>query len=1118
MAAYGAATSLKYTIHRILHSSRISLVHPSQQILQRAYEAMVRLQKVLLKLDETSYCKIRTEVNVVDERIKEVVWEFEDLLESHYTNQILLQLKRERDHLSFLADMQSRRQSVDCFVERVTMTEAGYKVQLENMPEEEGEPVSSRIDFGGINSEKVGLSDEFERVKDLILVQDRGNFNWLSVIGVAGVGKTTLAKKVFDDPTIQRHFELRAWVTVGGKCDSKTLRRILAQLDPNIRHQVLNQGDDDDGIDILVGVLKERLKNKKCLLVMDDVWEWDKRLMDRLPKENIQILLTSRLRSNGMSLRRLLGVKGSPFQVVCLLNEEEREKLLGVKVLNQKGLGDLLSFSVDLQSLRQSVDSFIETVTVMEAEYDIERLNMPEEKGVPLSTRIDCHRINSNMVGLSDEFGQVRDYLLAEIEVDKRCVDEKDWLLVIGMAGVGKTTLAKKAFEDPTIQRHFDFRAWVKVGRKCGINEILRCILAQVDQNIRNQMLTPADNNDDEVEELLEERLKDKKCLIVLDDVWEWDTDIIDYLPHDNVRILVTSRLGIEESSHHVIVRLLTFEESKELLGEKVFGKYGFPSHLEKLGEKIAKKCEGLPLMIVTVAELLSNEEKTPEFWTAVAGKKHNSVFVDAYSKIYEVLLPSYEYLPQYLKMVFLYIGAFHPYKNIEQNHMFSLLHAEGFLEHSLKQTKEPFAEFCLERLASYYHLFLFRLDTKSWFSRPQSRVHSCWQHLCKKESSKIKFLHVLQSWHDVLKDQRRLCTNDHMLFAFEQVLRSITYDGASTVRSLLCFGPYHHYPVPILAMNFKLLRVLDAYQVRFYHFPLEIFRLVCLTYLALTCTREIPSSISNLFQLQVFLIKSHENIKKRGVVSYLPMEMWDMQELICIDVTGRDLPISNGDTTLDKLHTLSGVSTKSCTRKVLRRIPNLKSLLIIMELEPYADDNNDDPLSGLDYISQELLHLEALKFLVVNPEMMFEYVVPFKMFPSSLTLLKLGGTGCSWQHLNDIGSLLPNLKELFLHDYAFRGPEWNIVIGCFSKLETLVIQDTDLVRWSAQRRSLSNLKLLSLQHCYKLQQLEWKYGRARYKSEMHAIELIECNPMAVSSANQLPESLFTVRSYSSFC
>ncbi|XP_042013962.1 disease resistance RPP13-like protein 4 [Salvia splendens] len=257
-----------------------------------------------------------------------------------------------------------------------------------------------------------------------------------------------------------------------------------------------------------------------------------------------------------------------------------------------------------MQSLRQSVDDFFHRVMEMLQQYCNEVMRMPEEEGEPVSSRIDFGGISSYMVGLSDQFEQVRDYLIE---------DEENRLLVTGMAGVGKTTLAKKVFEDPSIQRHFELRAWVRVGRKCESNEILRCILAQVDPNTRDQMLIQGDDDDEKFVGLLDEGVKDKKCLIVLDDVWEWDTRVMDNLSQENVRILLTSRVRMKECPDRGLVRLLNEEESKKLHCEKVFAQEDFPPHLNILGEKIAKKCEGLPLMIVTVAELLSEEEKTIE-------------------------------------------------------------------------------------------------------------------------------------------------------------------------------------------------------------------------------------------------------------------------------------------------------------------------------------------------------------------------------------------------------------------------------------------------------------------------------------------------------------------------
>ncbi|XP_047954086.1 putative late blight resistance protein homolog R1A-4 [Salvia hispanica] len=787
------------------------------------------------------------------------------------------------------------------------------------------------------------------------------------------------------------------------------------------------------------------------------------------------------------------------------------------------------SFFVDLQPLQQNVSIFVKIVKMLEGAYFAELANMPEEEGEPVSSRIDFGGINSKMVGLSDQFEQVRDRLIK---------GEEDRLLVTGMAGVGKTTLVKKVFDDPSIQRHFDLRAWVKIGRKWEGNDTLRCILAQVDPNTDHQMLTHGDYDDEEtLFRRLEGILKSKKCLIVLDDVWDtrFMRYLLDNLSQKNVRILFTSRINNKASPFHK-VRLLNKEESEKLLGEEVFGEEGFPPYLQEVGEKIAKKCEGLPLMIVEVAKLLTEANRSTreelnmsiqEYWTKVAEKQHNPVFEDAYDQISEVFFPSYEYLPQFLKMVFLYLGAYPPYCNINLEYDLFPINAEGFVdkidnlrEHEVgNQTMHVFT--CLVELADAYHLLLLDFDRVSWFSKQDFRVHSCWQHLCKKEASKIKFLHVLQSCYEVMEDQRqrRLCVHSSTLLAIKEVYDSIKRDSPSTIRSLLCYGPGHPYPVPIHAMDFKLLRVLNALKVRFYHIPSEILKLVCLKYLALTCNKDLPVSISNLLHLQFLRILPYVHIIKRGALAYMPMEIWDMQNLQFLDVFGRDLPTpnSNSNAILDKVFFISGVSTKSCTTEIFKRIPNLQHLLLMRMRKPYDEDDDSDSLSGLANISGELHNLSSLQFAVFYPDMKWATLVPLSMFPSSLNGLTLSGLGCPWQNMNDIGSMLPNLITLKLEHYAFQGPEWDLDLRCFLKLEILVIEDTDLVQWRAQHGSLPRLKLLSIRHCYKLRHLDWMRDSSMVTQRKATIELIDCNPLVYESAARLPESLFAFRIHRSY-
>ncbi|XP_047953849.1 putative inactive disease susceptibility protein LOV1 [Salvia hispanica] len=995
MSAYGAVISLKNTIQFIVESPRLFVI-PTGRILRPAYEAVCDLQTVLKKLEKTGYIKIRTKVNALDEQIKEAVWDFEDLLESHIYDQILPQV--ETDHLSFYGDLQSHRKSAEV-------------TKMEEEDNEDEEEYKDAEEEDNDNDEEDEDDEEYKEAGEEFKEEEREE----------------------DNDNDEEYMEAEEEYKEGREEDK----------------------DNDDA------------EYKEAEEEEEEEYREDKELYNKL------LYMRQFIHQNLPSLRPK----------------------------------DRLAFLVDLHSLKQSIDRFVIRVTAMAVEYDVALLNMPEEEGEPISSRIEFGGIGSYMVGLTEEFEQVRDYFLAE--------KEENCFAITGMAGIGKTTLAKKIFDDPLIQGHFELRAWVKVGRKCEPNDVIRGVLAQVDPNTQDQMLTQGDDDDDlKLDGVLEDILKDKKCLIVLDDVWEWDTQLMGILPDKNVRIMLTSRLRMEESPSQV-VRLLNEEESKKLLCEKVFGEEGFPLSLEKKGEKIAEKCEGLPLMIVIVAELLSEEDKTPEYWTEVAEKQHNSVFVDAYNQISEVFFPSYDYLPQYFKMLFLYMGSSPPYCDINIADLFRRLGAEGFLESIGNETLEEFIGIGLKILSQLYNLVIIHeSNVESWFSKREFRVHSCWQHVCKKEASKIKFLHVLQSCDDDMKGQRRLCAHHNTLFAFKQVYDSIKSTCASTARSILCLGPYHQYPVPIHDMDFKLLRVFDALEVRFYHIPLDIMKLVCLNYLALTCNGEIPISISNLFHLQTLTIHPHINIKKRGAPLYVPMVIWDMQELQHISISGRDLPTPKSDATLEKLSSLFGVSAKSCIRENLKRIPNLRMLEIMMELKPYDDDDDINPLSGLEYISKELHKLVLLSYILTNPDMRYQSIVPLLMFPSSLAVLALSGLGCPWKHMNDIGSLLPNLRNLRLLHYAFHGPEWNIESGYFLKLETLVIEDTDLVRLRPQRGSLPMLELLSIRHCYKLRQVDWTCDPSKVTKP--TIELVECSPSVVAFSEQLRPHL-NVHCYSSF-
>ncbi|KAL8528353.1 hypothetical protein ACS0TY_005966 [Phlomoides rotata] len=118
------------------------------------------------------------------------------------------------------------------------------------------------------------------------------------------------------------------------------------------------------------------------------------------------------------------------------------------------------------------------------------------------------------------------------------------------------------------------------------------------------------------------------------------------------------TELLVETLKKTMHMRLLNEEESWDLLRVKVFGEESCPPQFEDPGKKIAYKCDGLPLTIVTVAHLLSEAGKTQEsLWIEVATRKKHQLFTQAYDDISKVLVyPSYNNLKiQFYRHCFLY-------------------------------------------------------------------------------------------------------------------------------------------------------------------------------------------------------------------------------------------------------------------------------------------------------------------------------------------------------------------------------------------------------------------------------------------------------------------------------
>ncbi|XP_019194878.1 PREDICTED: putative late blight resistance protein homolog R1A-10 [Ipomoea nil] len=229
---------------------------------------------------------------------------------------------------------------------------------------------------------------------------------------------------------------------------------------------------------------------------------------------------------------------------------------------------------------------------------------------------------------------------------------EREVVLIIGMGGLGKTTLAKKVYEEKNVANHFDKRAWCIVSQEYDCKNLLNKIYNDVCGD-----KTEIDN----VAEELRKSLMGRRYLIVLDDIWSeeaWEELNRVFPSCDNgSRIVLTSRQEsvVSDAKHICRLPFFTIDESLKLLHVKLFKGKGCPEGLENVGRKISKKCGGLPLTIGLIAGVLEKVEKCEQMWHEFLLTLNSHVAFGDGIQSNDAIELSYKYLSDHLKPCLLY-------------------------------------------------------------------------------------------------------------------------------------------------------------------------------------------------------------------------------------------------------------------------------------------------------------------------------------------------------------------------------------------------------------------------------------------------------------------------------
>ncbi|KAL2552791.1 putative late blight resistance protein-like protein R1A-6 [Forsythia ovata] len=290
------------------------------------------------------------------------------------------------------------------------------------------------------------------------------------------------------------------------------------------------------------------------------------------------------------------------------------------------------------------------------------------------------------------------------MEITEKLVRGPEYLQIIsifGMPGVGKTSLARKLYNDPSVTYRFHKRAWCVVSHAHRMRDMLIDILRSISNLHRDEILKIEDAKLDEyLVGNVYKGLKGRRYLIIMDDIWDinaWD-DLEMYFPDDRngSRILFTTRhrqVGLKASGRSVIHELTLLSENQcwDILQRKVFHNEHCPPQLVDVGKQIAIKCDGLPLAVVVIAAVLAKMEKKISLWQNVAGSLSSHISRDP-NMCMNILELSYKNLPIHLKPCFLYFGVFQEDKEIPVQKLIELWVAEGFIKREEEKSSEDVA------------------------------------------------------------------------------------------------------------------------------------------------------------------------------------------------------------------------------------------------------------------------------------------------------------------------------------------------------------------------------------------------------------------------------------------
>ncbi|KAK7392864.1 hypothetical protein VNO78_21314 [Psophocarpus tetragonolobus] len=623
---------------------------------------------------------------------------------------------------------------------------------------------------------------------------------------------------------------------------------------------------------------------------------------------------------------------------------------------------------------------------------------------------------------------------------------------IVGIGGLGKTTLAKLVFNDANIDDCFPLKMWVCVSNDFELKNLLIKILKTI-PNPSNEKL-----EEFEIEQLqnrLRHTLQHQKFLLVLDDVWNedharWDEfkEIID-VGVGGSKILVTTRshsiaaMMCTKSSDLYLLRGLSEEDSVSVFVKLAFKEGEEKRHpqLLEIGREIVKKCGGIPLAVKTLGSSLISRFDRKE-WESI---RDNAIWdlPQKENDILPALQLSYNQLPSHLKQCFASFSLYPVECLLNSLNVTMLWEAHAFLPPPKKSEtiddvvnqflRELMSRSFLTDFVDFGNVISFKLhdlvrDLAVYVGKGEYQlIDSC----NPKNSELVQHL----SFQNNFLGQTLLPTGLKTLISYGNVTNEAFLNTLVSRCKYLRFlqlnnSEYKSLPGSIGKLkHLRFLSLDDSEKLK--SLPDSVSKLQNLQTLSLggcLSLQELPKGIKKLISLrQLFITTKQTDLPEKEIAELTSLEHLRFHACDKLESLSEEMQLSNLKTLVfDKCGTLKSLS--------FNLIKNVENLMIkdCENLELSMDLGNQIPNSRIHFLT-----LLGLPRLVSLPQ----WIQGSK---NTLQVLLIG--------------YCKNLKEL---------PEWLPTLTC---LKTLAIGDCPkLLSLTDNMHDLTNLENLEISGCPEL-------------------------------------------------